>query len=142
MIRNDDEYNDGTMLITNDDNDDNDDDNYNDYGTMLINNDDQKNHNDNAIYSDQDIDNGTMLINDGTMVINNDIDENYKNVKVFTSMLQGHKVINQLLPIPNNVTKNELFSLWKKVQSITEIDMKNLENFYKEQIECINQKIK
>jgi len=95
------------------------------------------NNGNNAIYDEEDEDgneyeSGTMLIMTG----------NEKKMKNVQSMLEGNKFVDELLPIPADYTKNELFALFKRIQQITVEDQQNLENFYKRQIQIIDQKIK
>ena len=126
-------YNDNTMIRGDDYGGDN-------YGTMLIQNedDDAKNedHENNAIY-------GTMYINDGfdTGKINMD-GQNGKKIKILESMFKDNKYVDQLLPIPSDVTKEELFSIFTRIKTIDKGDKENLEKFYKEQIRLLDEKIK
>ena len=134
-------YNDGTTVFADDNVNGDDDGGYDDAtmvrmdndggyedGTMLIQgDDDDKEENGNDIY-------GTMLMIDG----GNDI----KDVKVMESMFKDNKYVDQLLPIPGDVKKDELFALFTRIQSIDKEDAKNLEKFYRKQIDLLDEKIK
>eukprot|EP01084_Bolivina_argentea_P142534 250391_1 len=137
-------FDDGTMIRNEADEMDRNDESYDsgqEYGTMLINNGANEEYEEeqpeedhkNAIYSDEEedmYDNGTMLINDV---------EETQTKKVFESMFKNNKFVDELLPIPHDVSKGELAKIFKRLKHVTEIDTKNLQNFYKEQIQIIEE---
>merc|ERR1711933_668220 len=96
---------------------DEDDIGYDDqYGTMvMVNNED----------------NGTMLIND--KYSSNKPIPKVKRVKYLESVFKNNDYVEQLLPIPHDVKKDELFALFTRIRQITADDKQNLENFYKQQ---------
>jgi len=135
----------GTMLI-NDNEQEEDDDDYQQYGTMLINDADKTGNDENAIYDEQEeeediFESGTMLIND-QYTQNVEKPKAIKKIKHLQSVFKGNKFIDQLLPIPSDYKKDELFKLFTRIQSITAEDKQKLEDFYKEQINKIDQRIK
>ena len=103
------------------------------YGTMLIQKDDdaKDEEEDNAIY-------GTMYINDG--VATGKIDTG--KVKVLESVFKDNKYVDQLLPIPQDVTKEELFAIFTRIKAIDKKDKDDLEKFYKAQIGLLDERIK
>ena len=124
-------YDDATMIRTDEV------DSYNDNTMLIINDDDEKDEEeDNNIY-------GTTYINDGmdTGIINMDGNGGRK-VKILESMFKGNKYTEQLLPIPQDVTKEELFAVFTRIKAIDKTDKENLEMFYKEQIRLLDEKIK
>jgi len=119
----------GTMVVANDENEQSDEQ----FGTMLINQDDDDNAN--AIYESNDEENSEY--DAGTMIVAS------KQVKKIQPILtKDNPFIDELLPIPTDYSKNELFALFQRIKQITVEDTQNLEQFYKQKIRIIDEKIK
>merc|ERR1712204_152879 len=120
------------MVVANDENEQSDEQ----FGTMLIlNQDDDDVDNANAIYESNDEENSEY--DAGTMIVAS------KQVKKLQSILKkDNPFIDELLPIPTDYSKNELFALFQRIKQITVEDTQNLEQFYKQKIRIIDEKIK
>jgi len=116
-------------------------------GTMLINDqetprggggggfdDDQKGDSD----DDDAFADSTMLINDG---VNNMAIKTPREVKRIGSVFEGVDM-NALLPIPRDVTKDELFAIFKRLKKVTVSDQEKFESWYRAQIRKLDDRIR
>merc|ERR1712083_11238 len=126
----------GTMLMNGADDDEESDEQYAD-GTMLINDadtprgGDQKEESDDIAFADS-----TMLIND----IESLNLQPQREIKRIESVFERIN-INQLLPIPDDVTRDELFAIFKRLKVVTVSDTQRLESWYREQIQILDDRI-
>ena len=109
---------------TNDDDDD--DDSGDQYGTMIV----AKKGNNNDSDDDKDIDNDSQYNSD-----------NDNQIQEWESVFKNNEYINQELPIPDDVTKDELMEIWKRIKQVSKEDKQIFEEFYKKQINIVEQKL-
>ena len=154
------EYENGTMLMIPDDdmntmlmtpdgddgNDGNEDDEYDPYadGTMLIN-DNEGDTTPRGGYGDDQKDESDVQFADSTMLINHEITnppvKRQREIKRIQSVFAKID-LDELLPIPLDVSKDELFAIFKRLKAVTISDTEKMESWYREHIHDLDQRIR
>eukprot|EP01084_Bolivina_argentea_P233215 392851_1 len=143
----DDNNNDNNSNNNNNNNDD-DDSSYNNdqYGTMIMTDDTingykqngykQNNHNNqNSTNYDADDDNY------GTMIMTSDPKEEEINSDNLVSIFDGQTLINSVITLPDNPTKQELLNINETLKQLFAHDLQKLQDYYQANIAFVSKKI-
>merc|ERR1712228_552171 len=146
-----DDYNDGSMVygtMIMEDNGNGDADDYGDqYGTMIMGNDDDTQHDDddddyNYNNNDDDDDDDQY----GTMVMTKDDIKDAQNKSIqhdnLVSIFDGQSLINSVMKLPDNPTKQELLNINETLKQLFAFDQQKLQDYYQANIALVQKRIK